>query len=122
MIASVVVAVLAISIWNHYRAETIAKNPNRIPEFFGLKTFKYRLQDEMYSQDSEGCVGFGCISYWLTEIDTVNSNVREDMLERGALESDGSLKLVTETGDVTGQMTLYCDSTSVKATVNYRKI
>ncbi len=122
IIASVVIAMLAIGIWYYYRAETIAKDEDCVSEFFGLSPFEYRLQDKLYSQDCNGCTSFGIITYWLADIDTINSNVRDDMLEHGAVESDGCICLEVIRGDILGRMTLYRDSLSSKATITYSKI
>lgn len=115
-------AMLAIGVWHYYRAETIVKDAERVPEFFGLKSFEYRLQDKLYSQDNDGCMSFGVTTYWLAVIDTFKSNVREDMLDRGAVESDKRISLDVARGDILGRMTLYPDSTSYRATIIYRKI
>lgn len=123
IIASVVIAMLAIGIWHYYyRAETVAKDEERIPEFFGLNSFEYRLQDKLYSQDSDGCMSFGVITYWLTDVDAVKSNPWDDMLEHGAVESNKNISLEVVREDILGRMTLYRDSTSTKATITYRKI
>lgn len=115
-------AMLAIGVWHYYRDETIVKDAGRVPEFFGLESFEYRLQDKLYSQDNDGCMSFGVTTYWLADIDTVKSNVMEDMLDRGAVESDKRISLEVARGDILGRMTLYSDSTSYKATIIYRKI
>lgn len=122
LIASVVFTMLAIGVWHYCRAETIAKDAERVPEFFGLESFEYRLQDKLHSQDNDGCMSFGVITYWLADIHTLNCNVRENMLDRGAVESNKRISLEVARGDILGRMTLYPDSTSYKATIIYRKI